>query len=190
MTDMLDHGSTSYADTGTEIALTLAHAASLTIDEWLEQGRELATQHRNHEWLIGDWCKTGQDLFGDEIKPYLPSLGLEPSQVRRAAKVAATFPAHERDAGLSFAHYASLVDLPHGEARKILAHAKGKPAKMIRVEAMGVKEQLGIAGLPSDDDPVRREFLQMQWAWNRGSQAARKHFLQLAMEAELAVIDG
>ena len=188
MTDMLDAGSIDISDTATEIALHVP--TGITLDEWADQGREIATQVRNHGWLIGDWCRQGHELFGDLIKDVLPELGLDLSQVRRAAKVAQAFPPHERDQGLSFAYYAHLVDLPHGEARRILTQARGKPAKEIRVQAMAVKEQLGIAGLPSDDDTVRREFLQMQWAWNRGSPDARKMFLELATDSNMGVIDG
>jgi hypothetical protein len=167
---MLEHGSTDFVHIGTDIALP----ATLTIDDWVEEGRQIATEYRNYEWRIGDWCKTGQDLFGDQIKEVLPTLGLQISQVHRAAKIARQFPESERIPELSFKHYEYLKDLPHGEARKILSSAIGKPRNQIRLEAEEAKERVGVAALLNDDTPQRRQFVAIMLAYNRADPEVRE----------------
>lgn len=171
--------------------IALALDSSVTIDEWRTLGQDLAARQRNITWLAGDWFNYGKQHFGEQAVLDLPEFGESIKRLREVARVAERFAPDERDPDLAFAHYRHLVDLPHGEARKLLdkARAERLAPSVLRIEILKAKVELGQGAL-IDDDPEHQELVRIQRAWNQASRSTRGTFLDLATESNLEPIDG
>jgi len=169
------------------VALTLPKG--MAFDEFMSVGRGLLKQHRTIPFFLGDWARFGRSEYGDQFALALPDIA-DPKVIKLAERVSNAFLPEQRDQALSFDHYRHLVDLPHGEAKRLLDKAKQEhlPANQLRTEALRVKVELG-QGDFVDDDAEHQEFLAMQRAWNNGRPEARAYFLEAANGANLGLID-
>jgi hypothetical protein len=171
-----------------EVALQLPTAASF--DEWLSIGRELAGQKRTLDWKIGDWLNHGQERFPEQLTFALTAICEDPKPMRKAAAIAAAFPASQRDASLSYEHHAHVAGLPADEAMGLLKRAKQNrwSARQTRIEAMNRKTELGQVQL-WDKDPDDAQLEAICHAWNRAAVHVRNDFIELQSEAGTGDID-
>lgn len=174
--------------TDTELSPAPALETPSEFEQWLAEGRRLASIHLTIDFALGDWLAQGRDHFAPEqIEMALGEIAADAEHARalkRLEKVARAFPPSQRHKGLSFEHHAQLADLPTQEALPLLQRA-GKEkmgAKQVRVEAMLRKVELGLV-LPREDDPEYDAMLACVRAWNRAPINVREDFFAMAEEA-------
>jgi len=172
----------------TELPSVPATHALGEFEQWLAEGRRLAGIRLTLDFEIGDWLAKGRERFyPEQIEMALGEIAADAEHARalkRLERVATTFPPAQRHPGLTFEHYAKVVDLPKQEALPILQRA-GKErlsAREVRVEAMMRKVELGLV-LPREDDPEYDAMLALCRAWNRAPKAVREDFFAMAEEA-------
>ena len=171
------------------IALTLPETTPF--DEWLAIGRNLAAQHKNMNWLIGDWALHGQTHYGQQFTLALPDISDDPKSVKAIAKVAKAFPPAHRDAGLSFAHHAGVADLPTDEALALLKNARQNriSAKQLKIKASVRKIEIGQTSIWDDKDIDYSELIAIVRAWNCAQPHIREQFVEMSEEANLGIIE-
>lgn len=170
-------------------AVSLTLPAGMAFDEFMGVGRGLLRQHKTIPFFLGDWARYGRETYGDQFALALPDIA-DPKTIKLAERVSQAFLPEQRDQALSFDHYRHLVDLPHGEAKRLIDKAKQeglRPGEM-RTEALKLKTALG-QGDFVDDDAEHQEFLAIQRAWNNARPEAREYFLEAANNANLGLID-
>lgn len=171
-------------------ALALALPDNLPFQDWLAQGRALATSKRHIDWLIGDWITFGREHFPEQLDLALADVSDDPRNLKRIEKTARAFPPSQRCASLSFEHHAHVADLPAQEALPLLREAEREklPAKKLRIKAMLHKVNTGKI-LPREDDVDDDALMAMVRAWNRAPVAVREEFAELVAESHLGVIE-
>lgn len=177
-------------------SVSLNLPSDISYSKFREIGQTIAGQVRNVQWLAGDWAAYGFERsktdseFAEQFNLDLPTIADDTKAIKEAARVSAKFKPEERDKSLSYKHYAHLATLPHGEAKKLLDKAKRDniPSRQLRIEALGVKAELG-QGTFVDDDPDYKALTSIQHMWNRAPFDVRMQFLELAQEANGGVID-
>lgn len=168
---------------------TLALPDNLAFPDWLDVGRNLASQKRHIDWLIGDWITFGRQRFPEQIEMAIEQFG-DRKQVKRIEKTVEAFPPHLRCSGLSFEHHAHVADMPAQEALPLLkrAEAENIDARHFRIEAMLRKVETGQI-YPRDEDHEDDMLLAMVRAWNRASRNVRSEFYELADKAKFGLVD-
>jgi len=167
---------------------------------WLETGRELLHERNDVEWKLADWLADGRKRaeakepgFGDQASfDFLGSqLGIAPKELKSAVRVATAFPAHLRDASLTYGHHESVSNLPATDALAVLKSAKAQhwDDRQTRVEAVKRQTQLSQRTMLPEDDWDHHHLMNMTRAWNRSTREARETFLELTEEANLGTID-
>lgn len=176
-------------------ALSVIEPASLPADfaSWLADGRDLLTQRNAIDWRLADWMATGRETFGDQAAfDFLADeLGIAPKQLKSAVKVATTFPAHLRDTALTFQHHESVANLPVTDALEVLKRAKDEHLDDRETRAAAVRRQTVIEQrtLLPEDDWDHHALMAITRSWNRAPRHVREEFMELAGEADLAIID-
>lgn len=172
--------------------VALAHAPD-TFEDWVAIGRDLSTQRRNVDWMIGDWLAVGQERFADQVEfEFLADqLGIAPKRLKTVASTAAAFPAHLRDETLSIDHHACVASLPAEQRLEVLtrAHAEHLTPEETRIEAVKLRPPTQGA-IFVDEDWQHAQLMDLQRAWNRADPSVRTDFMELANEARGGVIDG
>lgn len=179
------------APPGNEYAVTLALPEQLSMFDWQAIGEQIAAQHRNVNWLLGDWIVGGQARFGDEALSFAERLIGDPKPLKAIMAVAKAVPPSRRDPALSFKHYAEVQALPAPEQDALLAKAKqlGWNSQKVRHEAYQRRVEIGQVQMWSDDDWMQHALQSLAKAWNRAPIEARKEFAEMVKESDYGVID-
>lgn len=168
---------------------TLALPENIAFPDWLDVGRNLASQKRHIDWLIGDWITFGRQRFPEQVELALEQFG-DARQVKRIEKTVEAFPPHLRCSGLSFDHHAHVADLPAQEALPLLKRAESEniDARHFRIEAMLRKVEIGQV-YPRDEDHDDDMLLALVRAWNRAPRNVRDEFFEMATTAKPSQIE-
>lgn len=164
-------------------------------EQWLEKGRELYARRKSLEWECADWLADGQAQYPEQMALVLPMLAQDPieqKKLTRAARVAATIPASNRNTALTFDHHLHVADLPVAERLELLAEAAtcNMSARALRIVAMERRRTLGIGTMLIEDPDWDYQFLQaISRAWNRAPSHVRQEFFDMACDAELGIIE-
>lgn len=167
---------------------------AVCLDDWVAEGRKLASIRIEIDWKLGDWLAAGRDQFDPEqIEMALGEIAADVEQARalkRVEKVARAFPVGTRDTALTFEHHAKVADLPRQEALPLLREAREEklPASKLRIRAMLKKVDLGMV-LPREDDPEYDAMLACVRAWNRAPLDVREDFAEMVGESHLGDIE-
>lgn len=168
---------------------------AVCLDDWVAEGRRLASIRLEIDWRLGDWLAQGRDHFAPEqIEMALGEIAADVEQaraLRRVEKVARAFPPAVRDTALTFEHHAKVADLPREEALPLLIEARKEklPASKLRVRAMLRKVDLGLV-LPREDDEEDDLWLAAVRAVNRlPSKQHRRDLYELMEDADFGVIE-
>lgn len=105
----------------TKQRLTLSD--TLTFNEWLAIGGQLAALVDASAWWLGDWVFYGQWQYGKKYIQAVELTGLDEGTLRNYSSVAGRFNLSRRRDNLSFGHHASVVSLPLEEADRFLEQA-------------------------------------------------------------------
>jgi hypothetical protein len=172
-------------------SVTLALPEQLTMFDWEAIGEQIAAQHRNVSWLVGDWIAAGQERFGEQAFAIAERLMGDPKPLRTIVAVAKAVPASRRDPALSFKHYAEVQALPAPEQDALLATAKqqGWHPQKVRHEAYQRRIAIGQVQIWDDDDWMQHSLQNMARAWNRAPIEARQEFAEMVRESDMGVID-
>lgn len=172
--------------------VAIAIPEETTFDAWLDLGRDLATNRRQTDWMIGDWLAHGQTHFADQIEmEFLADrMGIAPKRLKAVAQVAQAFPAHARDDTLSVDHHAHVAGLPQADALEILRtahdmHWTPEETRIAAVKRKAIVEQPKLLR----DDPEYDELMAIVRAWNRASRDVRQQFADLMTESHLSMIE-
>lgn len=192
----------SIAEPAKALGLTLPD--NLGVKDWTDIGTDLAASQQSLNWQIADWFAFGRDRYSEaqlaEVEK-LPLFSGQRKELDAAAKVAKAFAPADRDASLSFKHYAYLVDLPHGAAKQILKKAKAESWTPKQLEAAKAQTELALSGdasggnaigqlaLPAHADPEHDEYVAIARAWNRARPSARQMFADVVDIDALALIE-
>lgn len=173
-----------------QTTVALALPDNTAFDEWLDTGRDLASQKRHLDWLIGDWVAFGRAHYPEQIELALEVVTDDPRQIKRAERTALAFPPHLRDTSLTFDHHAHVADMPVQEALPLLKAAKeeGLSAKQFRFHAMLHKIDAGTI-LPREDDPADDQLLALCRLWNRSDKNVRAEFAEMVADSKLGIIE-
>lgn len=168
---------------------TLALPADIAFPDWLDVGRNLASQKRHIDWLIGDWITFGRKQFPEQIEMALEQFG-DARHVKRIEKTVEAFPPHLRCSTLSFDHHAHVADMPTQDALPLLkrAEAENIDARHFRTEAMLRKLEIGQI-YPRDEDHDDDMMLALVRAWNRAPLSVRDDFFEMATTAKPGQIE-
>lgn len=100
--------------------------ATITFDQWERDGVVLQELERRTGFWLGDWARSGLELFGQgRWSQAMREHGYALQTVKNASSTALKFPPHERIyEGLAYSHYQEAKDLPKAEARAALEHAR------------------------------------------------------------------
>lgn len=115
---------------------------SKAFDDWLEEGRIIASTKTSLDWAIADWVSYGQQAFPEQIEIALGSavgdLVGDRRAIEKMAKTALAFPPSVRSSKLSFEHHAQIADMPRAEALPFLVEAERQhwTARRLRLEAV------------------------------------------------------
>ena len=176
-----------------DATVALSIPVGTSFDAWLSLGRDLATNRRQTDWMIGDWLAHGQAHFADQIEMEFlaDSLGIAPKRLKTVATVAAAFPAHARDDSLSVDHHAHVAGLPQADALEILRtahdmHWTPEETRIAAVKRRAVVEQPKLLR----DDPEYDELMAIVRAWNRAGRGVRQQFADLMSESHMGMIEG
>lgn len=171
--------------------IALALPDDLTADQWLDLGRDLASQKRTLDWLVGDWLNVGMERFPEQLELALPQISDDAKAVMKIGRIAAAFSPDQRYADLSFAHHAHVATLPAQEAKALLERARREHinARQLRLEAVKVKVQIGQQTIFTDEDFDHHELLNLQRAWNKAQPHVRREFVAMIEEAQYGEID-
>jgi hypothetical protein len=164
-------------------------------NEWLEQGRDLYARRKEIEWECADWLAVGIAQYPKQMEMVLEGLASDPieqKKLTKAARVAATIPASNRNTALTFDHHAHVADLPVDERVQLLdtAQRENISARALRLIAMQRRQELGIGTMLLEDPDWDYQFLQeIVRRWNRAPQHVRQEFYDMAGDANLGVIE-
>lgn len=165
------------------------------IDTWLAQGREIAAQRLNYDWLMADWMAAGKaagHLSRLKYNFLSECVGLPPRRLKDALKAAVTFPANKRQPTISVDHHAAIVSLPEDEALPLLQRAA---ADRLSVTAMrqAVTQHRFATGERFDDEDTDSTLATLTIrAWNRATPEAREmafELFKIAADRGLGVVD-
>jgi hypothetical protein len=172
-------------------SIALAMPETATLDEWLDVGKALAVQHKNLNWLVGDWALHGQTHFPEQFALALPEISDDPKTIKAIASVAKAFPPARRDMSLTYAHHASVADMPADEAMGMLKKAKVAKltAKQLKVEASVRKIEIGQTVIWDDKDIDYAELMAVVRAWNCAQPRIREQFLDMAHASKLGIVE-
>lgn len=170
-------------------AVALALPEDIAFSEWIDLGRNLASQKRHIDWLIGDWITFGRQRFPEQVELALEQFG-DRKQVKRIEKTVEAFPPHLRSKVLSFDHHAHVADMPAQEALPLLkkAETENLDARHLRIEAMLRKVEIGQI-YPRDEDHEDDMLLALVRAWNRASRNVRSEFFEMAEKSKHGLVD-
>lgn len=161
---------------------------------WLDTGRQLATQRRDVDWQLGDWLIEGRengflDQTGFEF--LADNLGIAPKRLKAITKAVDAFPVHLRDTSLSIEHHAHVADLPRNEQLDLLKQARDAhwSDDDLRKQVITHRAHNGGFSTLSAEEWDDHAMVALQHAWNRASKQVRLDFLEIAQEANGAVID-
>jgi hypothetical protein len=176
---------------GQDAAVALSIAPDTPFKDWLALGKQLAFQHRNMGWLIGDWVSHGQTHYGEQFALALPEISDDPKAMRKAAAVAQAFPPALRDTALTYTHYSHLADLPRDEALALITQAKREKltARQTRIEAINRKAEIGQTQIWAEDDYQQMELVALARAWNRACNMTKDEFRDMIEGIGYADID-
>lgn len=171
-------------------ALALALPDNLAFEDWLAQGRALASTKRHLDFLVGDWILFGREHFPEQLDLALADVSDDPRNLKRIEKTARAFPPSQRCASLSFEHHAHVADLPTQEALPLLREAEREklPAKKLRIKAMLRKVETGQI-LPREEDAEDDALMALVRAWNRAPVSVREEFAELMADSAMSVIE-
>lgn len=116
--------------------------AAKTFDDWLDEGRVIASTKTSLDWAIADWVSYGQQVFPEQVEMALGSavgdLVGDRRAIEKMAKTALAFPPSTRSAKLSFEHHAQIADMPREQALPFLVEAERQhwTARRLRLEAV------------------------------------------------------
>jgi hypothetical protein len=109
---------------------------SLTLSEWIRQGRTLGAVGRASGWWIGDWIRFGNARYGEKYDVAARISGYDAHSLMNMAYVASRFETSRRREKLSFSHHAEVAALPPEEQEQWLdrAELEGLSSRRIRAE--------------------------------------------------------
>jgi len=111
-----------FASAASGAAWQAAPEPSRALDAWREEGAQLALEHSNSQWRIGDWWNAGQ-RWCRARKMVIDSehwSGPSWQHCHDCSWVCRAFPLSRRRGGLSFEHHRVLAALPPQEADRWL----------------------------------------------------------------------
>lgn len=174
--------------------LITANTAFAGLQDWLDQGRSLATQRRDVDWRLADWMIVGRELgFLDQANfDFLSdNLGIAPKRLKSITKAAEIFPAALRDSSLTIDHHLCVADLPRDEQLGLLRQASKErwSDDDLRKQVISHNVHSGRVDRLSTDEWDHHSLVALQHAWNRASRDVRDDFLEMAQEANGGIID-
>lgn len=118
---------------------------TLSLDEWLEVGRRLASAGHSLQWWVGDWLRFGKTHHGEKYKDALGTLGYSYQTLRNLAWVAGRFELSRRRDNLSWGHHEEVAGLEPAEADALLDEAESKSwsVRMLRRAVCRRKNTVG-----------------------------------------------
>lgn len=172
---------------------------TLSLDDWTQQGQQLAADHRNLMWKIAAWLEKGVERFGDAAEQIACDLFLKkPAQLKEILDIAKRFPPEERRPELSFTHHKMVAKLPDDQAAQVLDDAIQTKASVqtVKKAVNRIRESEG-GDVFAQMAAVSQEELLDDWygkmtrLWNRCPNGAdgRKMFFEAANEADGGIID-
>jgi hypothetical protein len=167
----------------------IALIAPNTFEDWLEQGRQLATLKRELGFRIGDWARHGLEAFPEQFELALEQAGMDRRAVTKAASVAKAFPPHMRNEALSFDHHQAVLVLPREEQLNLLKKAGERKWKPRELKDAVIQRRYERGDDFPDEDVDSYLQSEISRAWNRATPAARRGFFELATEVDFGVID-
>lgn len=96
----------------------------LSFDEWADAGAPVLKVAEDIQFLVGDWDRYGEELFGDDRNQAYPlpgEFGVEPKTISNWCWVAKRIPKADRREGLSWSHHRYAAELDSmNDRRKVL----------------------------------------------------------------------
>lgn len=167
--------------------------ADISFDDWFAAGQQLLVQDREAEWRKADWFALGRQraksdpAFAEQMEMRFGDLLEDRRQLDAIARVAEAFPPEERDFCMSFNAYAKLVNLPHGEASKILKQAAKDKTPPREIGYQGMQAHMTLTPRqPADEDSQCASLIHL---YNRMPRSVRIEFAQMVAEADGKEID-
>ena len=162
---------------------------TITFEQWLDTGRQLASTTRDLGFMIGDWVNHGREHFGEQIEMALEQTGLDGRFAIKAAHVAKAFPEPVRNHALSFEHHRAVLRLPRPEQLDLLKQAGDKHWKPQKLREAVVQRRYERGDDFPPDEVDSAMLTVIVRAWNRATPKAREDFLMLAKACNGGVID-
>jgi hypothetical protein len=113
------HGKFSLSQTG------LTWTGTPSFDEWREVGHVLCVMERGIQFLVGDWMRCGEQLYGELAAQVVDQRHWSLSTARNYTWVAEKVPPDVRHPALSFRHHQLVAKLPPRQQKSWLAKAAG-----------------------------------------------------------------
>ena len=100
-----------------------APRGTLTVADWVRQGRWLGALGRASGWWLGDWLRYGNARYGERYRAAARVTGYDVQSLMNMAYVAGRFDVTRRREDLSFSHHAEVASLPAEEQDRWLERA-------------------------------------------------------------------
>lgn len=94
-----------------------------TIDEWSAVGHMLAVQVRGLQFMVGDWMRIGEQLYGELAAQAIDARAWSDETVRNYIWVAKSVPIENRREDLTFKHHQIVASLKPQDQKKWLKEA-------------------------------------------------------------------
>ena len=99
---------------------------TMTYEEWVQKGWQLAQIREAVAWAIGDWIRFGEQHFGEKYAQAVDVLGMNEGTARNLVWVAEHVAPERRRPDLSWSHHAAVAPLEPAAQVEVLAWAAGE----------------------------------------------------------------
>lgn len=91
--------------------VSLALPPGLSLQEWVEIGRDIARVESASQWWIGDFLLYGAAEWSKDYMQVLDSIGLSSNTLEKMAAISETFDVSRRRESLSWSHHETVATL-------------------------------------------------------------------------------
>jgi phage N-6-adenine-methyltransferase len=131
--------------------------ASMTFDQWSEEGRKLQFMSNTINWWIGDWLNEGEKRYGETYAQAIEATGHKLEQLKNCKWVANAVKTSTRVDVLSWTHHRLVAELDPDAQTALLTFAAERElsSRELQEAVQDYERNLSAPALPEpDDDPI------------------------------------
>ena len=165
--------------------VSLIMPENMDISEYADLGLQLSRANHAIHWMLGDYLRYGEPLYGDQYVQVVSDLGFQPETLRNDIYVASRWPIEQRNPDVSYSHHQILSSLPSYIRIKAIGEAHTDDLSTRDCKAIKNRFKSAIDGLDKEDYVTIMETAERQDYGTEATIALFNEFKgQIGMESD------